>query len=109
MHSADCWWEMQARVLNGATVVPLLIGIDKTVLTEHQGGLAAWPIYLTVENLDSKTRRSQSRPTLILVGFMPIVKKVSRASRAGVHHAVLERILTIDLQAIREKVESGGS
>ena len=95
LHTADWWWDMQAKVPNGATVVPVLIGIDKTVLTEHQGDLAAWPIYLTIGNLDSRTRRSQNRPSLILVGFMPIVKnkKVSRTTRAEVYHAVLGRIL----------------
>ena len=38
-------------------VVPLLIGIDKTVLTQHHGDLSAWPIYMTLGNLDSHSRR----------------------------------------------------
>lgn len=79
------------RVLNGATVVPVLIGIDKTILTEHQGDLAAWPIYLTIRNLDSRTQRSQNQLSLILMGFMPIVKnkKVGYTTHIEVYHAVL--------------------
>jgi hypothetical protein len=34
----------------GATIVPVLISLDKTQLTDF-GGKMAYPVYLTIENL----------------------------------------------------------
>ena len=36
-----------------------------------------WPIYITIENLDAKTRQSQKRPEMLLLGSIPIVYKRS--------------------------------
>jgi hypothetical protein len=61
MWTGDWWLEMQEKLSDGGTVVPLLIGIDKTVLTQHHGDLSAWLIYMTIGNLDSHTRGQQKR------------------------------------------------
>lgn len=92
MWTGDWWWEMQEKLPDGGTVVPLLIGIDKTVLTQHHGDLAAWPIYMTIGNLDSHTRRQQKRPALILIGFMPIMEGFERLVKADVYHHILRMI-----------------
>jgi hypothetical protein len=92
MWTGDWWWEMQEKLPDGATVVPLLIGIDKTVLTQHHGDLSAWPIYMTIGNLDSHTRRQQKRPSLILIGFMPIMSGYERSVKAKVYHHILRMI-----------------
>lgn len=92
LHTADWWWDLQIKLPLGATVVPLLVGIDKTILTQHQGDLASWPIYLTIGNLDSRTRRQQGRPALILIGFMPMLAGVDRVTKAKVYHMVLHKI-----------------
>jgi hypothetical protein len=69
-----------------------LIKIDKTVLTQHYGDLAAWPIYMTIGNLDSHTRRQQKRPALILIGFMPIMEGYERLVKAKVYYHILRMI-----------------
>jgi len=92
MWTGDWWWEMQEKLPDGGTVVPLLIGIDKTVLTQHHGDLSAWPIYMTIGNLDSHTRRQQKRPALILIGFMPIMEGCERLVKAEVYHHILRMI-----------------
>jgi hypothetical protein len=92
MWTGDWWWEMQEKLPDGGTVVPLLIGIDKTVLTQHHGDLSAWPIYMTIGNLDSHTRRQQKRPALILIGFMPIMEGCERLVKAEVYHRILRMI-----------------
>ena len=92
MWTGDWWWEMQEKLPDGGTVVPLLIGIDKTVLTQHHGDLSAWPIYMTIGNLDSHTRRQQKRPALILIGFMSIMDGCERLVKAEVYHHILRMI-----------------
>jgi hypothetical protein len=92
MWTGDWWWEMQEKLPAGGTVVPLLIGIDKTVLTQHHGDLSAWPIYMTIGNLDSHTRCQQTRPSLTLIGFMPIMGGYERVLKAEAYHQVLRMI-----------------
>ena len=58
MYTGDWWWERQTQLPNGATIIPLLLGTDKTLLTMLHGDLSAWPIYLTIGNLDAETQRS---------------------------------------------------
>jgi hypothetical protein len=52
----------------------------------------AWPIYMTIGNLDSHTRRQQKRPALILIGFMPIMDGCERLVKAEVYHHILRMI-----------------
>ena len=60
-------------------MVPLLLATDKTLLTQHQGDVSGWPVYLTIGNLNRKTRRSQKRPGQLLVGFLPVLPKSCEA------------------------------
>ena len=57
MHTGDWWWSQQQSLPAGATIVPLLMATDKTVLTLHHGDLSLWPVYLTIGNLDTATRK----------------------------------------------------
>ena len=97
MHTADWWWQTQDKLPDGATVVPLLIAVDKTILTQHHGDLAAWLIYLTIGNLDNQTRRQQRRPSLIPIGFLPVTADQERAQKATLYHQVLRLILKREL------------
>jgi hypothetical protein len=92
MHTGDWWWQIQNKLPDRATIVPLLVAVDKTTLTQHHGDLAAWPIYLTIGNLDSQTRRQQSQPSLILVGFLPIATDQDRSKRVSLYHHLMRLI-----------------
>ena len=74
MHTGDWWWSVQGQVGIGSTVVPVLLSSDKTTLTQHHGDLSLWPVYMTIGNLDVQTRRNPSRPAMILLGLIPIIK-----------------------------------
>jgi hypothetical protein len=93
MHTADWWWETQGKVPEGATIIPILLATDKTMLTQHHGDESAWPIYLTIGNLDRATRRKQTVPGSILLGFLPVTTEAADDSKAHVYHAVMEMIL----------------
>lgn len=81
MHTGNWWWHTQDNLPDGATVVPILLGSDKTQITSLAGDEAAWPVYITLGNLDRATRRSQHEPGTMLLGFIPIIKGVDDSSR----------------------------
>ena len=82
MYTGDWWWEMQEKLPDGATVVPVILGTDKTQMTKLHGDVMAWPVYITIGNLSRSVRRKQTYPSKLLLGFLPIVKAVSRKTDA---------------------------
>ena len=93
MHTGDWWWRTQCNIPDGGTIIPVLLASDKTMLSLHHGDQSAWPIYITIGNLDRKTRRSQKVPGSVLLGFLPITSETVDDSKARVYHAVMELIL----------------
>ena len=95
LHTGDWWWETQKQLPRGATIIPLLLGTDKTLLTMLHGDQSVWPIYLTIGNLDAATRRSQLKPSTVLLGFIPILekKKGSFELRSAIWHGAMKQVL----------------
>lgn len=96
MHTGDWWWSQQEQLPVNATIVPLLLATDKTVLTQHHGDLSMWPVYLTIGNLNVKTRKSQIRPGMVLLGLIPVVKigkEHGSDLKAQVYHSAMGRML----------------
>ena len=92
LHSADWWWETQEKLPLGATVVPVIILVDKTQLLMHQGDVVAWPVYITIGNLNREARRKRTTPAALLAGFVPPIKKDANidkyAQRRAYHYAM---------------------
>ena len=93
MHTGDWWWRTQEEIPDGGTIIPILLASDKTMLSLHHGDQSAWPIYITIGNLNRKTRRKQTVPGSILLGFLPITSETADDSKARVYHAAMELIL----------------
>jgi hypothetical protein len=94
MSSGDWWWNIQDHLDEDATVVPLLLASDKTMLTQHHGDKAAWPIYLTIGNLSNECRRTASKPALILIGFIPLASNgEDRGLKGELYHQALAIIM----------------
>ena len=90
MHTGDWWWEKQRELPEGATIIPLLLASDKTMLSQHHGDVSAWPVYLTIGNLDNETRRKQDVPGSILFGIIPVG---TGNAKAEVYHRSLKTML----------------
>ena len=102
MATGDWWWSIQEQLPENATVVPLLLATDKTRLTQHHGDQSAWPVYLTIGNLDRKTRRQPNRPGIVLLGFIPIVKEKEKGDelKAQVYHLAMKMMLRREFHSL---------
>ena len=93
LYTADWWWETQDKLPEGATLIPLLLSSDKTVLTQHHGDKAGWPVYLTIGNLDAEARRKETRPGTVLLGLIPITDEDHDGVKAEVYHTSMGLML----------------
>lgn len=47
----------QQKIPKGGVVAPVILASDKTQLTHFRGDKSAWPVYLTIGNIEKATRR----------------------------------------------------
>nr|VWO99055.1 Uncharacterized protein [Ganoderma boninense] len=52
MGTGDWWWNVQKRLPKGAAVAAVILASDKTNLSVFRGDKTAWPVYLTIANID---------------------------------------------------------
>ncbi|KJA28252.1 hypothetical protein HYPSUDRAFT_129651 [Hypholoma sublateritium FD-334 SS-4] len=99
MWICDWWWQMQARLPEGATVVPVILSSDKTNLSRFSGDKQAWPVYLGIGNVSKAIRRKPTAHAMVLVGYIPVCKldcfTKNKRSDAGyqLFHECMRKIL----------------
>ncbi|KAH8982305.1 hypothetical protein EDB83DRAFT_2326586 [Lactarius deliciosus] len=102
MHTGDWWWAVQTSLEShrpGATVIPVILSLDKTQLTLFCGN-TAYPVYMTIGNVPKEIRRKPSHRAQILMGYIPTTKLTSltnkaarRRALANLFHACVQIIL----------------
>jgi hypothetical protein len=102
MHTAQWWWEIQVNsttrsrgmlhiltkdfeetLPRGATVVPIIGMSDQTHLSNFSGDKKAWPVYVTIGNINSKTRNSPTTMAILLLALLPVPPKFTQQSAAA--------------------------
>ena len=59
---------------DGATIAPVILSSDKTQLTRFAGDKQAWPVYMSIGNIEKETRRQPSARAMVLIGYIPVSK-----------------------------------
>ncbi|KAI5777561.1 hypothetical protein EDC01DRAFT_778765 [Geopyxis carbonaria] len=77
MNTGDWWHDTQKKRPRQATLVPLIFSSDETHLTNFSGGKKAWPVYMTIGNLDATVRSRWYWRAQVLVALLPIKPKKS--------------------------------
>ncbi|KAF7363212.1 hypothetical protein MVEN_00674000 [Mycena venus] len=109
MWTASWWWEIQKRLPPGATIAPLILSSDKTMLSNFRGDNSAWPVYLTIGNIGKETRRQVSSHATVLIGYLPIPKFecFDKNTRSLAKYRLFHQCMTVIMQSIIEAGKSG--
>ena len=86
----------------GATIAAVTIGSDKTNLTRFSGDKYAWPVYITIGNIEKATRRKPSENAVILLGYLPVTKldKFSAPRRSAIQHQLFHNGMSVLLEPL---------
>ncbi|KZO97289.1 hypothetical protein CALVIDRAFT_480119 [Calocera viscosa TUFC12733] len=74
MWTGNWWWRIQKRLPPGGTLVPLILGSDKTLLTQLTGDRYGYPVYMSIGNLPKDIRRAPTQHAMVLIGYLPTNK-----------------------------------
>ncbi|KAI0349159.1 hypothetical protein OH77DRAFT_1382047, partial [Trametes cingulata] len=111
MNTSDWWWEMQGKLPKGAVIAPLIVASDKTNLTVLRGDQTAWPVYLSIGNIDKAVRRKPSAHAVLLLGYIPVSKLLCFSKRTRsealyrLFHTCMAKILAPLVEAGRTGVD----
>lgn len=108
MSTGDWWWRTQVCFLldlvmfvnsrcqeslpEGSTVIPVMLGSDKTQLTVLAGDKVAWPVYLSIGNISSKVRNTPSRKAWLLFAYLPAINFVEGANHSQRNSTLIYRL-----------------
>ncbi|KAJ7766827.1 hypothetical protein B0H16DRAFT_1453842 [Mycena metata] len=97
--SGDVAWNMQEQLPKGATLLGTIITSDKTQLTAMTGNRSAYPVLISLADLDPDFRAKASHHAFLLLILLPIAKFLEKnAEIRGVlasrlFHAILDFVL----------------
>jgi len=88
INTGDWWWDTKNQLPTGATIVPVISASDKTHLNNFSDDQHAWPLYLTIGNIQKDIRRTPKKHAWILVGLIPCPPKGAKNIDEAWHSAV---------------------
>ncbi|KAJ7703454.1 hypothetical protein B0H16DRAFT_1347131 [Mycena metata] len=97
--SGDVAWNMQEQLPDGATLLGTVLTSDKTQLTAMTGNRSAYPVLISLADIDPDFRAKASHHAFLLLILLPIAKFLEKnAEIRGVlasrlFHAILDFVL----------------
>ncbi|KAF5362997.1 hypothetical protein D9757_014080 [Collybiopsis confluens] len=107
MWTCNWWWNVQKKIPNEyGTVTPVIIASDQTQLSTFSGDKKAWPVYLSIGNIEKNIRRKPSSRAFLLLGYLPVSKLecFSKNQRSQVAHQLFHDCM----KKMLEPLESAG-
>ena len=75
--------DFEETLPHGALVRPIIGISDQTHLSNFSGDKKAWPVYITIGNINSKTRNSPTTMAILLLALLPVPPKFTQQSAAA--------------------------
>jgi len=97
----------------GSTVVPIIGLSDQTQHTNFAGDKKAWPEYVTIGNILSRTRNSPAKMPIMLLELLPVPPKLTgdsgRADEAQrkTNAEALQAVFDLVLAPLQELIQEG--
>ncbi|KAJ7017066.1 hypothetical protein C8F04DRAFT_1406293 [Mycena alexandri] len=97
--SGDVAWKMQKQLPVGATLLGTVLSSDKTQLTAMTGNRSAYPVLISLADIDPDFRSKASHHAFLLLILMPIAKFLEKNSEirgvlaSRLFHAILDFVL----------------
>ncbi|KAJ7016326.1 hypothetical protein C8F04DRAFT_1215740 [Mycena alexandri] len=97
--SGDVAWNMQEKLPEGATLLGAILTSDKTQLTAMTGNRSAYPLLISLADIDMDFRAKASHHAFLLLSLLPIAKFLEKNSEirgvlaSRLFHAILDFIL----------------
>ncbi|KAH9002139.1 hypothetical protein EDB86DRAFT_3063610 [Lactarius hatsudake] len=103
MHTGKWWWSVQKSLelrSPGATVIPIIISLDKTQLMQFRSK-SAYPVYMSIGNIPKDIRCKPTCHAQMLMGYIPTTrleqiqnKSAWRCALANLFHACMHKLLS---------------
>lgn len=93
-----------------ATIIPLIIAVDKTQLSIMCGGQQAYPVYVTIGNLPKAIRRKVSMRATLLLGYLPVEEfedEIDPEERSRLKHQLTHDALAVLMEPLKKAAREG--
>ncbi|KAH9830879.1 uncharacterized protein C8Q71DRAFT_716091 [Rhodofomes roseus] len=99
----------QNKLPSGVTIAPIILASDKTQLSVFSGDKQAWPVYITIGNIDNETRRQPSKRSTVLLGYLPVTKLLcfEEKDRKAMGYRLFHYAMDILLRPLIDAGENG--
>ncbi|KAG8726802.1 hypothetical protein FRC10_006760, partial [Ceratobasidium sp. 414] len=99
--SGNWWWRMQLRLPDkSSTIIPLIIASDRMTLSLMSGGQEAYPLYISLANINKAVRRKPSMQATTLLAYLPVKKyrhvtnpELQAQLRNDLTHCAMEKVM----------------